>query len=281
MTLTTYAITGDYVGYFRIGLAYLLCLSCFVLQAKGVQKVIILADDGYPPYSFVENGQLKGIYVELVQEAAKKVQQKYHIELIATPWKRALMKIEDGNELAILPPYKHLKERPYMWPYSVALMNETVSAFCHKSVDIKAYLNTFDQLQSPPLNIGINAGYIMFTEDILAAISRGNIVVWENKSTDANIIKLHSKRVDCYLNDRLSILWEFEKLQRQQKLSFSEIEEVLSVMNQTAHIGYSNSNNEAYPYKDEFVKSFDKSLMQIKSSPKYHQIIRRYIKQTH
>ena len=34
-------------------------------------KVEILTDDDYPPYSYVLNGETKGIYIDLVKKAAK------------------------------------------------------------------------------------------------------------------------------------------------------------------------------------------------------------------
>jgi polar amino acid transport system substrate-binding protein len=36
------------------------------LLAAKTQEVTILADNGYPPYSFVEDGKPKGIYVDII-----------------------------------------------------------------------------------------------------------------------------------------------------------------------------------------------------------------------
>lgn len=56
----------------RIRLALAIAISFFmsgVIHAKEPVKVSILADDSYPPYSYVKGGELTGIYVDLVREA--------------------------------------------------------------------------------------------------------------------------------------------------------------------------------------------------------------------
>lgn len=246
-------------------------------KERALPKVVILADDSYPPYSYVENKQLKGIYVDIVNAAAQLMSEHYQVNLLGMPWKRALMKVEKGEVLAILPPYKHIEEREYIWPYSLAIMSETVVAYCQNNINIIDY---FDGKFSAPLsvlNIGINSGYMIFSDDIKAAVADKRMMVWENKSTEANIMKLQSKRLDCYLNDRLAIQYELLMLTNTLRLNFDDVAEALIVMSQTAHIGYSNSDNQKYSYKNDFINRMDDALQQVKNSPQYSEIIEKYI----
>ena len=71
------------------------------------QEVIIVADDSYPPYSYVENNELRGIYIDLINLAAQRLAKDYKIKFVAMPWKRALQEVKLGNAFAVIPPYIH------------------------------------------------------------------------------------------------------------------------------------------------------------------------------
>ncbi len=255
-------------------------MFCGFAKAQSPQQVTLLADDSYPPYSFVKNGQLKGIYVELIKAAAQALKPYYEVKLAAIPWKRGLFKLENGMALALFPPYKHFEERPFMWPYSVALLSETVVAFCQSDVDLSYHLNKKNNAVIAPLNIGINAGYYILNKALIAAKQKGTINVWENKDTRSNVLKLLSKRVDCYLNDRISTLWELNQLKQEFKnehISFDDINEALIVMTQTSHIGYTNSENHKFVFKEDFIKRMDEALTHLQSTDKYQKILAKYL----
>ncbi len=246
-------------------------------QGRTIPQVMILADDSYPPYSYIENNQLKGIYVDIVRAAAELISEHYQVNLQGVPWKRALMKVENGEVLAILPPYKRIEEREYIWPYSLAIMSETVVAYCQKSINIIDYFDEHKFKSLPVLNIGINSGYMIFSAEIKAAVADKRMMVWENKSTEANIMKLQSKRLDCYLNDRLAIQYELLTLNKSQQLNFDDVAESLIVMSQTAHIGYSFSDKQQFSYKNDFVNRMDDALQRVIESQQYTEIINNYL----
>lgn len=248
----------------------------FTLNAVEIQKVTILADENYPPYTFVENGQLKGIYVDIVTESAKLISSRYKVEIVGVPWKRGIETIKAGKAIAILPPYKHVDKRRYIWPYSLPLLTENVVAFCHKNVDIFKYIRNPSKKIIAPLNIGINADYLILNKELEQAKEQNNIVLRENKSTSANIMKLYFGRIDCYLNDKLSTLWELSKISKDSNVNFDNIIEALLVTPQTAHIGYTNNDSHSFHYKDDFVLRMNKALSKFMSSEKYQKIISRY-----
>jgi polar amino acid transport system substrate-binding protein len=247
----------------------------FCINANEIKRVRILADDSYPPYSYIEKGELKGVYIDIIRESAKLISDKYHVRLVGVPWKRGLIEVKEGREFAILPPYKHLKARSYIWPYSRPIMTENVVAFCQKNINLKTYLKQGSSAFQP-LHVGINAGYLILNPEFQRAKKRGDILILENKSTTANIMKLSIGRIDCYLNDKLSTQWELSKMGLQKKASLHNIREALLVMSRTAHIGYTNNKNHEYEFKDDFVFHMDAALSEIIFSDKYQEIINRY-----
>jgi polar amino acid transport system substrate-binding protein len=266
------------MDYFKIiPFTVICCLLCSTYtSATETQRVTILVDDSYPPYSYVENGELKGVYIDIVRASSKLLSSRYHVKLVAVPWKRGLSEVKEGRAFAILPPYKHIEERSYMWPYSLSIMTENVVAFCHKDIKLQEYIRQPSKTTITPLNIGINAGYLILNQYLQQAVKLNNVVIQENKSTSANIMKLYLGRIDCYLNDRFSTQWELSKLRQKRDINFDNIKEALLVMSQTAHIGYTDNENHEFYFKSDFVLRMDEALSTLMSSDKYQEIIDRY-----
>lgn len=232
--------------------------------ATAPQIVTIVVDDDYPPYSYLENRQLKGVYIELLQQAAVLLAPEYKLRLQPEPWRRALASIEQGQVFAIMPPYQNTLERPYIQPYSVPLFTEEVVAICAEHIDFDALLQHKKQLTLQPLQLGINAGYLILNPQLQQAAQQGLVQIWENKSTDINILKLLRGRLDCYLNDRQSTLWVLQQQRlRQPKLPFRPLREAMLVMRRSAHIGYSADPTGKFAYKQHFIAKMDQALLQI------------------
>ena len=75
--------------------AVLCLLIAASARAEAPTPVVIYGDDDYPPYSYVENGQLKGIYTQIVREAVQAMPQ-YAVQLRPVPWKRGLLMLQTG-----------------------------------------------------------------------------------------------------------------------------------------------------------------------------------------
>lgn len=248
-----------FVVFIRIVILLLFVSSTAI--AKGSPVVVeILADDDYPPYSYVENGEVKGIYVDLVTEASKLLVPAYEVKIVALPWKRALKQIENGERFAILPPYHHAELRPYIFPYSVPMAQEDVVVYCRKDIDFNKVF--IDSIRLPePLLLGINSGYILLNDKYNKAIKNNNLMVVENKSTEANVVKLTMGRIDCYINDRLSIEHGLVLLNdKESSFNMSNFIQVDHISSQSAHIGYTNVKEYKYPYKYDFVVRMNEAL---------------------
>ena len=261
------------------GILYCLILTVSRFVSADTSPVVtILADDSYPPYSYVEDGQLKGIYVDIVAQAAQLIAKHYQVKLIGAPWKRGLREIKEGSAFAILPPYQHIEKRPFIWPYSIALMTEVVVAFCQQDINIKTQINEVIPTKEKVINIGINSGYLILNKELERAKKQGAIKIQENKDTHANIMKLFYKRIDCYVNDRISTLWELSRMQKNNtKMSFDRIDEALLIMTQTAHIGYSDNEKHQFHFKEDFIERMDVALSRLRKSGKIEAIIARYL----
>jgi len=261
-------------------MALALITLIYPLWANEYHKVLILADDAYPPYSYSENEEAKGIYVDMVSAAAEKMLDQYMVEVLVVPWKRALHAIEQGQALAVLPPYIHYDKRPYIRPYSVPLYQEHVVAICHRGITEKHLNSAADDKTQGVINVGINSGYLILNRTMQKAVQMGSIKIWENRDTRSNLMKLLANKVHCYLNDRLSMQWELAQMHRlglANPIDMSLVSEVSTIMSRTAHIGYTNNPHHGFKYKQDFIKRMDKALRELQLSGQADKIIQGYV----
>lgn len=231
--------------------------------AMAAEKVVIEGDDDYAPYSYVENGQFKGIYVELIKQAAKKLAPAYSVELQPIPWKRGLRNLELGQSLALFPPYRN-KDRAYVEPYSIPLYRETVVLFCNESVMKKPHKKFPDDFAG--LVIGNNLGFVM-GEKMAAAVKAKTVTLLEAKGNEDNLWNLQSGRVDCYANDRLAVHYSASKLKdnpRFAQFKNFKLNEAVELSGEDAFIGYSATNNAGY--KADFIKKMNAALEEARKS---------------
>lgn len=242
--------------------------------------VTIYADAGYPPYSYEKSGKPAGLYYEIVRAALAHM-HGYAVEVQAVPWKRGMALLKSGAGFALYPPYMNLKDEPWTWPYSLPLYDERVVAVCRKDV-----LAAKPRKRWPEdfygLTIGNNAGFIVGGAEFDKAVRNGSIRMEEAKDSETNIIKLGMKRIDCYINDRVSIQWTKNQLKAEGKYdeggAHAELAEAAVIAVEQGFLGFTDRDNGRYAYKSDFVKQFDSAIYQMKRNGEIENIARAFFK---
>src|SRR5450830_720417 len=261
----------------------LLILTLLCASAQGADiPVTIYADAGYPPYSYEKDGKPAGLYYEIVHAAASHL-HGYKVEIQPVPWKRGMALLRTGTGFALYPPYMNTKDEPWTWPYSLPLYEEKVVAVCRKDV-----LAAKPRKRWPEdfygLTIGNNAGFIIGGEAFDKAARAGLLHVEDAKDSATNIIKLGLKRIDCYINDRVSIQWTLNQLKAEGKYQqggkHAELAEAAQIAVKQGFLGYTDRDNGRYAYKSDFVKQFNSALSQMKRSGEIDTIVHNFF-QTH
>lgn len=254
-----------------------LCLSVLAAacaRAQAPQPVVIYGDDDYPPYSYVEQGQLKGIYTEIVREALQAMPQ-YQAQLRPVPWKRGVLMLQTGEAFALYPPYSWRSERPYV-RYSVPLLMEQMVVFCNQDVVSRRKLEQWPA-DYGGLHIGMNAGFIAGDPSLMAALRALHVALEPAKGTRSNLLKLMRGRIDCYLSDRLSAQWELQRLRRdgQAQAPLQAIRETAQLAGQQGHVGFTQRQPAAYPYRDDFIEQFNAAIVRMQASGAIRRIVDR------
>lgn len=254
-----------------------LLLSVSMLPAVAAStEVIIYGDADYPPYSFEEGKTQQGIYTKILQSAFAKMPD-YQIRIELVPWKRGLRHLERGTGFALYPPYQN-KDRTYIEPYSEKILAESVYVFCQASV-----LQPFREKWPDDymgLRIGINRGFSLGGEVFWQAVQDGKIEVEEASGSTKNLLKLATARTDCYMNDRLSILWEIKKLKASGEYSadhFDNIQEGALVAGEWGYLGFTNQDKGKFPFKDDFIEKFNAVILKMRNTGEIDDIVDAYV----
>jgi polar amino acid transport system substrate-binding protein len=257
---------------------YLLLLACtFAIQASAGESIVLEADDEYPPYSYMDNGQLKGIYVELIKRAASLLAPKYDVVLKPVPWKRGLRNLETGRSLGLVG--THIaKDLSYIGGYSEPFNRETVVIFCTAQVMNKSPRNFPDDFTG--LTFGVNLGFYL-GERMTQAIKAKTFTVRESKGNEANLLKLQAGEIDCYVNDRLAVYYSFNRLRnKQRQRNFNQFSDfrlnpAQEIANEDSMIGYSAANSSSA--KDDFIQQMNSALAQLKQHGVIDELIAKSI----
>jgi len=240
-----------------------------IVCAYSSWAITIVGDDAYPPYSFKdkEKGNVAGIYTDIIQYALESMEDSSGI--VVMPWKRGLSGLEIKRIDALFPPYYRPEQRPYM-SYSTDILNETLVIVCNSNVS--------DRLKNFPedykgISLGKNAG---FSPGAIVdeAIKNKTIKLHESKGMTSNLKMLVHNRIDCYVNDRLSILYELKRMALKGEYDGSSVVETHVLGSKK---GYLAINKDASADIKSFMKKFNVVIEKMKLSGKIDEIISDYI----
>ena len=253
--------------------------ACVCIAAAGFastlfagEKVILYGDENYAPYSYVENGRFRGMYVDILEKAAQRLKPDYDITLQPVPWKRGLAELEFGSAFALFPPGLK-RERTYIDRYSVAIYRETVVVFCNDAV-MAAPRKTFPD-DFAGLTVGVNLGFLL-SDRLMQASRLGTVKLESAKNNDANLKKLAGHRIDCFASDRAAARYAARQLESYFTRTGFKLQEAVELSGEETFIGYSAKNQPAY--RADFIARMDAALEAMKRSGQLAKIVADYLR---
>lgn len=245
----------------------LLCLATiFSLNSQAKEEkipVIITADAGYPPYSFIEKGKPTGIYYKILQKIFENIDPIYEIDIRPLPWAEAVDEVKNGEAFAVYPPYKITESRPWM-SYSDPILQETISVFCHEP--IKKWPTDYTNSK-----VGINYGFA-FPPSVFKLFRDNKMQIFALNNNEAALKFFQKKKIDCYVNDRDAVLYT------NNNLHFAPIKEVSALVEENSYLGFSSQFNSKYKFKDDFLQKFNANLQKIKKDGTLDHIVNDFLK---
>lgn len=239
-------------------------------NASATVTVTIEADASYPPYSFIERDEMRGIYIDLLQQAAHRLKPDYEVRFQPVSWNRGLLNLESGKSLALVPPYK-TDQRQTFARFSTPLLRESIVLFCRPGLGLPALARFPDDFRG--LTIGVNRGFSQ-GENMVRFFAQGLARKSEANSNEANLRMLAAGRVDCYASDRLAAHYTARQMRKTAPDLVPVLQESAEVSGEMAYIGYSTLH--PFPEKAEFIRKMDAAIEAVKAEGELRRIIGRY-----
>ncbi len=259
---------------------YLLCfIACaFLLTGKAQAteldiRIDLHGDDSYPPYSYSNEGKPDGIYTRILERVAERI-SGYDIVIKMRPWKRLIGEAEQGDIFGVFPPYFLGDRRPFFTEYSVPILAEESITYCGKKLLYPPRPNWPEDYFG--LTIGNNLGFALGGPELEEAMDQGKIKVENTAGTINNIRKLLAGRIDCYINDRIAILWNIRQMKRNGNWPYQqELAEGTTINREYGYLALSG-NFEA-PYRHDFLAKFNAIILNMQESGEIDRIALEFI----
>jgi polar amino acid transport system substrate-binding protein len=241
----------------------LLLTFFFLLSGYCYGEPLRLVTLQYPPYEFEEQGEVKGIAVEIVEEAFRRMQQPIRIELL--PWAKALKQVKNGKADAVFTAFK-TQEREKFADYSrEILINQTVSLFVRKDSKV-IFDGDLEKLGRYKFGVVQNISYGKIFDD---AVRNGYIQPIDVAETgQMNMQRLMEGRFDILISNRYGAFYILKKLDK-----LDRVKELTPAMESVPSYIAFTKKKDLVPVRN----TFDSTLREMMNDGTYEKILRSYL----
>lgn len=246
----------------KILLAGILAVSLFIPLnvSASTLKLVTLQ---YPPYAFEKDGEIKGIAVEIVREAFRRMNQPVTISL--HPWAAALGQTENGEADAIFTAFK-TPEREKFADYSKeVLITQSISLFVKGKSNI-IFDGDFEKVSQYAFGVVSNISYGgIFDNAVKNGVITKRVI---SDSAEVNMQRLLEGRFDILVSNTFGALDNLQKMDAQDDVKQLKppIQKVPS------YIAFSKKNMLVF-VRDRF----DRILKEMIKDGSYGRIVKSYV----
>ncbi len=215
----------------------------------------------YPPYEYTENGEVKGMAVDIVRAAFKGMNHEVTIEVY--PWPRAQMLFERGEVDGIFTFFQNDERQAFTLYSKEVVVNQTISLWVLKKSPIE-FNGDLTRLQ--PYRFGITPK-TSYGERFDTAIRYELLRTEPAASIESNILKLLKGRIDIWVSNRDGALHELKRLGLSHLVR--ELKHPIQVV--PAYVGFSKLRKHT-ALRDRF----DEAVAALKQSGAFDAIVRQY-----
>ena len=165
-----------------------------------------------------------------------------------------------------------------MTPYSEPVLEEAVVVVCRDEVLKKPRPLWPDDYVG--LVIGSNSGFLGVGEAFRIALAQGKLAYEEAGTSQQNIMKLVAGRIDCYVNDRVSIYWEYERLRGRGAVSRSHVDVLVEgtvVSRVYGYLGFGAGDDKRFPFRNDFLREFNDAIRALRGSGDIARIVETFL----
>ncbi|MDM8538930.1 transporter substrate-binding domain-containing protein, partial [Desulfobacterales bacterium HSG17] len=127
----------------------------FICAAFG-GDLLVITGESFPPYKYVEKGQIKGIDAEVAKYIFDKLGVKYTIDIM--PWARCWSNLQNGNADVGLAVSKKLKREKFVYYPENHVWDASFVFLTNTETKTKYEINNMDDIKKHNLKIGVIKG---------------------------------------------------------------------------------------------------------------------------
>jgi polar amino acid transport system substrate-binding protein len=250
-----------------VGIVLVSIWSVFNAVWRSEERLYILAEENVVPYTFIEDGQMKGIDYDIVMEAAKRMNIKTTIEFV--PWNQMQSEVQHGSCDAGMTLF-YVKDREDFGIYAFPPLHYiTYMVFVRKGHEFP--FASIEDLYGK--TVGKVRGHSI-SDEFDQAVAEGNITVEEVTTNLTNIKKVEAGRLDCMVGylDRTLMELKREGLTDDLVPLPTPVQEAKG-----AHVVFSK-NGKNIADKDAFVAQFNAVLEGMTQDGTFQKIYDSYLK---
>lgn len=235
---------------------------------RNQSEQLIFSTGEFPPYVYTENGEPKGIAYEIVVETLKDM--GITPVIVFEPWQRGVFELKSGRRMASFP-YLRTPERERRYVFSEILtpvaLDDNYFMGYNRSSELLASIKDWKDLEGYKIG-GVAGNYY---EELFK--SRG--VMYDVSSTELECLtKMIDGKVDFAVFNPLVVKHLLKQALPQFAEQFGATAFRLNPTVMGNYLMLSNDN----PWAEDFLKEFNKALVQLESSGELQRIIDRYVK---
>lgn len=235
----------------------LVAIVAFPSRAWADGNMLPIVFENYPPYEYVEDGEVKGINMDLIREAFRRMGVQPFFE--PRPWKRAMLELERGDILALSSGFR-TPERELFALFSEPLAMETnvVAALTVSGVEV----NSLEDLRD--LRVGVVSEYVYGggVEDM-----RGLDKI-ETKSSQQLVVMLLNQRVDVAIGNKAVFRHVARQLGQLPHIRFAH-----EIGSEPLRLMFSREHGEV---AEEYLRDFNKALSAMRKDGTFDAIVGKY-----
>ena len=216
----------------------------------------------YPPYEYEENGQVKGLAVEIIRETFRQMGKEVTIEVF--PWARSIEMFQDGEADGIFTFFRSPDREAYTRFSREVLVTQPITLWVPRNSKVEAAV-PLARLASYTFGVIHKTSY----GELFDGLARRSVLrTDENYTIEGCINNLLLGRFDIWVNNHYGAVYSLRKAGR-----LDDVRELLPPIQELpAYVGFSRKR-----HLDRLRDEFDRNLVQFRKTERYQKLLGSYM----
>lgn len=254
------------------------------IYAVDVDRALIVVGEEFPPFEFIENGEVVGIDIDIASRIFDKIGIPVVFHIL--PWKRAWYMIKTGQADAVLSTSRKDSREPYLWYPDQAMWASEFVFFTHRDRILPTFKG-YSTILEKNLKVGVTQGNSYYSGFWQAFPYQDGSTYFQGEESltplhaqlySASNLKMNIKllsvkgRIDVYPADKTVGLYTAKQMNLQESITYYDS----VIFTKSYPMPFAKSSK--YPGIKYIADKFDRELKVLKESGEYQKIINKWIK---